>query len=247
MAMTVSSCTVSTLWVACGVFTVSALIFLFKERSNVKAKQYNYVTALMNFLAAAAYFMMALQPDPATPQPFFGVVAGTAPDGAGTFRALYWLRYLSWAATTPLILLDMGMLAGFDFWENFLLICLDILMIGCGYVGAAEDALEFVAFAPGMVFFVIVLFRLANGVQAAAQTDDSDEKAAKMGLCLGITLVTWACYPVFYMLSQQNLISECAEVIAFAILDVVSKAVFGFVLLRDEDLLVDNTEMQVIG
>nr|AIN36549.1 rhodopsin-like 3 [Oxyrrhis marina] len=246
--MTVSNCTVSTLWVACGVFTVSALIFLFKERSHVKAKQYNFVTALMNFVAAAAYFLMALQPDPTTPEAFFGVVVGSAPDGQGSFRDLYWLRYLSWAATTPLILLDMGMLAGFDFWENFLLIVLDILMIACGYVGAAEDALEFKAFAPGMVLFVIVMFRLANGVQLAAQTDDSDDKAAKMGLLLGITVVTWACYPLFYLLCQQNLISECAEVISFAVLDVVSKAVFGFVLLRDEDMLVDSTEIpQVVG
>mmetsp|Transcript_40728 Transcript_40728/g.97751 ORF Transcript_40728/g.97751 Transcript_40728/m.97751 type:complete len:254 (-) Transcript_40728:59-820(-) len=231
-----ATCEVVTLWICAALFLLAALVFMFKERSYPKAKQFNYTTALMNFIAATAYFFMALaMEDPNVAFP--GISLGTIPNGAGGFRKFFWMRYLSWFLTTPLILLDLGMLSGFDFWDNFLMIALDLCMIAAGYVGAGEHSLEWQAFSLSFFFFVALMFFLTTGVLQKANEEANDDRAARMTTLLWLTVIVWCTYPVYFVLVQRNVLSQCAEVVVFAISDVLSKAVFGILLLADEDLL----------
>jgi len=45
------------------------------------------------------------------------------------FRPIYWARYVDWAITTPLILLDLTVLAGLPGAEILLAIFADVTMI----------------------------------------------------------------------------------------------------------------------
>jgi bacteriorhodopsin len=252
--MTVTNYTLAALWYACGVFTVGGLIFLFRERSYAKAKQFYYTTAVMHFLAAAGYFLMAVQPAPSYKNVnFISVIYGNTPATGGSFRQFYWMRYFMWALTSPFILMDIGMLANLDFWETFLLMVVDVVMIFCGFVAAMEYTIFWQSFALGMASFIFLMFRLSHLVNESARCDNSDDRAEKMNWCLLITLISWVCYPIATAMCVKNVMSENAEVVVFAILDIVSKAVFGFVLLGDEDLLFPQqgqammTQMQVVG
>lgn len=45
------------------------------------------------------------------------------------FRQIYWARYIDWCITTPLILLDLTVLAGLPGAEILLLIFADVAMV----------------------------------------------------------------------------------------------------------------------
>ena len=70
-------------------------------------------------IAAVAYMMMALQEG-----------AQLAPNGQ---HVVLWVRSLDYVLATPLLLLDLGLLAGAQADELFLIIISDMLMIATGY------------------------------------------------------------------------------------------------------------------
>jgi bacteriorhodopsin len=61
------------------------------------------------------------------------------PKVAGTFRSIYYVRYIDWFITTPLLLLDLLLTAGMP-WPTILwVIIVDEIMIITGLVGALID------------------------------------------------------------------------------------------------------------
>lgn len=51
----------------------------------------------------------------------------------GPYFDFVWVHYADWCMTTPMLLLDLAMLAGMGKPEVFLLCFFDVLMIGSGY------------------------------------------------------------------------------------------------------------------
>jgi bacteriorhodopsin len=218
---------------------------MFRERAYPKAKQFNYTTALMNFMTAAAYFFMALDIENANVA-FPGVSPGTVANGKGGFRDLFWMRYLNWFFSTALVLLNLGMLAGFEFWDNFLMIVLHMCSIGALYVSAAEVTIEWQAFVVFLFFFISVMFFLTLGVLNQANAEPNDERAARMTTLLWLTVISLAVIPIGFVLGQRNVMSRCFEVVFFAIVDAITKPIFGILLLADEDLLVPEMTQMVV-
>ncbi len=63
----------------------------------------------------------------------------------GEQHPVYWARYTDWLFTTPLLLYDLGLLAGADRNTIYSLVSLDVLMIGTGVVAtlsAGSDVLS---------------------------------------------------------------------------------------------------------
>jgi len=53
-------------------------------------------------------------------------------------RDFLWARYADWAFTTPLLLIDLGLLAGVSLSEIYFIVLCDILMVVAGFAGAVS-------------------------------------------------------------------------------------------------------------
>lgn len=118
----------------CGVMGFAGFAFVamsFKvERRN---RLFHYITSAVVFVAAIAYFTMGsnlgFTPIEVEFKRSDAVVRGT-------YRAIYYARYIDWFITTPLLLMDLLLTAGMP-WPTILwVVVVDEIMIVTGLIGA---------------------------------------------------------------------------------------------------------------
>mmetsp|Transcript_84468 Transcript_84468/g.225713 ORF Transcript_84468/g.225713 Transcript_84468/m.225713 type:complete len:257 (+) Transcript_84468:61-831(+) len=227
-------------FVCAAIFGCSALVFLLKDRSKsdvadeefgttVSSRRFRVLTSVIALVAATCYGLM-------------GCGYGVTSHG----QNFWWLRYVDWAITTPLLLVDLALLAGLDVWDTFALVVADMLMIAFGYAGA-EPNFEYTwpHFGVGMVLFLLIMYIVVEGLlEHANDPTTADDKEAVVKQLLWLTAITWSVYPVIFVLEQSVLsnaddavVSRSTVVLFYAAADVVAKVVFGFILLRDDTLL----------
>jgi bacteriorhodopsin len=152
-------------------------------------------------------------------------------------RPFYYARYIDWALTTPLLLLDLLLLAGCDWTRIAFIIFLDLVMVITGLLGGLiSSSYKWGFFAFGCLAYVGILLELLGPVRAAA-TRVSSETGSLFDQLAYWTLGLWTAYPVVWGLAEgAHIISLQTEIVLYAILDVSAKAIFGFwLLLRQRD------------
>ena len=194
-------------------------------------RRFYVVTALISGIATVAYLLMFLG---------IGVTQVRVP-GEVVLR-IYWMRYVDWLLTTPLLLLDLALLAGADRNTIYQLVGLDVGMVVVGAAAAIApvgQTVRLALWAVSSVFFVALLYVLANQLsqQAARQ---SGEVAALFSVLRNIVIVLWTAYPIVWIFGTEStigLIPLGIETALFAVLDLAAKVGFGFVLLRSHEIL----------
>jgi bacteriorhodopsin len=229
-------CQESTCWVAFAIFVLSSLIFLFRNSSAdvayenmAKSQRYRLVTSLVTIVAATMYFFMAQG---------YGISSRAGAE-------FWWLRYLDWLITTPLLLLDLALIAGLDVWDTFALVVADVLMIVVGVVAGDPDfGHTWECFGVSMGFFLLTLYIIGEGIwERADDPSTTEEKERVMKTLLWLTVITWSSYPLYFALEYSKVLNNtnsnhrCALVLLYALSDVIAKAVFGFILLLNDDIL----------
>ena len=109
--------------------TVLGLSYL-KPRTD---RIFFYITAALNFTAFIAYFTMGSNLGWA---PIDVEFQRTNPIVAGTNRSIFYVRYIDWVVTTPLLLMDLLLTAGLPWPTIIYVIFWDEVMIITGLVGA---------------------------------------------------------------------------------------------------------------
>ena len=118
----------------CAAMGVAGFAFLgLAFRKNRRDRVFHYITAAVVFVACIAYFTMGsnlgFTPIPVEYQRSNPVVRGVN-------RSIYYVRYIDWVITTPLLLLDLMLTAGMP-WPTILwTLLVDEIMIITGLVGA---------------------------------------------------------------------------------------------------------------
>lgn len=115
--------------------TVSAFAFLgLGFRKPRRDRLFHYITAAVVFVAAIAYFSMGsnLGFTPIAVQ----YARPSNPKVRGAFREIFYVRYIDWFVTTPLLLLDLMLTAGMPWPTILFVILVDEIMIVTGLVGA---------------------------------------------------------------------------------------------------------------
>ena len=114
------------------------------------------------------------------------------------YRQVYWARYVDWSLTTPLLLLDLALLAGMNGGNILIAIIADIIMILTGLFaafGAEGTPQKWGWYAIACFAYLIVIWQLAVHGRATAQS-----KGGKVGsffaAIAGFTLVIWTVYPM---------------------------------------------------
>ncbi len=196
-----------------------------------KLRRFYTITTLIAGIATVAYVAM-----------YLGIgISNVSVPGEGVLR-IYWMRYVDWLLTTPLLLLDLALLAGADRDTIYRLVGLDVGMIVVGAAAAVAPVGQTVRLAlwiVSSVLFIALLYVLANQLsqQAARQ---SGEVAALFSTLRNIVIVLWTAYPIVWILGTEStigLIPIGVETALFMVLDLAAKVGFGFVLLRSHGVL----------
>jgi bacteriorhodopsin len=194
-------------------------------------RRFYTVTTLVSAIATVAYLLM-----------FLGIGVAEIRIPGETVLRIYWMRYVDWLLTTPLLLLDLALLAGADRGTIYRLVGLDVGMVVVGAAAAVAPVgrtPRLVLWAVSSFLFVALLYVLTNQLsrRAARQTG---EVAALFSVLRNLVIVLWTAYPIVWIFGTESTIGLLplgVETAAFAVLDLAAKVGFGFVLLRSHDVL----------
>jgi bacteriorhodopsin len=121
------------------------------------------------------------------------------PDTTQTiYREVYWARYVDWSVTTPLLLLDLTLLAGLSGANILVAIIADLIMILTGLFAAfgTGDGQKWGWYTIACAAYLVIVYQLAYNGQAAVAGKDGKTKAF-YGAIGGFTLLLWTVYPMF--------------------------------------------------
>jgi bacteriorhodopsin len=157
-------------------------------------------------------------------------------------RVFHCARYVDWLVTTPLLLLDLGALAGISTEDSLMLVALDALMVLCGFAGGLSHGnSSLIMWLLGCAFFLPIVFDLAVTFRAKAKVVGAAASACYDKLVV-LTVLLWTAYPVVFILGEYaHTISTTTSIGLYMFLDVSAKCVFGFVLLTSRKALEQDT------
>lgn len=219
------------LWIGTIGMALGMLYFIARGWGVTDEEQQRFyvLTIFIPATAAVSYFAMATG---------FGL---TEIDVAGETLSIYWARYADWLITTPLLLVDLALLAKASRNTIFTLVGLDVLMIVTGLVGAlvSQPAVRIVWWGISTALLLVLLYVLVQALNEAASRQTESVRSLTTTL-RNILIVLWLAYPVVWILGTEGtleLIPLYVETAAFMVLDLTAKVGFGYVLLRSHSVL----------
>lgn len=214
------------LWIATGGMIFGTVAFLWLATSGGSQNYHHYVTsAVITLWAAMMYIVMST-----------GSGIATVVGDEGT-RLFYYARYVDWVITTPLLLLGLSWVAMRSINRDprliGIIILSDVVMILTGLIsGWTNGGLKWFFFVISCIAFVAVLYCIWVPLRAIAASGVSPEASLFFPLASMLT-VLWILYPVVFLLGTEGAgaVSAGAEVFFYAVLDILAKVAFGFILL----------------
>lgn len=228
-----------TLWVVVVIMAISSLAFYgLAFRVPVQKRLFHTLTAFITTFAFLSYFAMATGDGIGFQKYVETESHKKVPDTHQTyFREIYWARYIDWALTTPLLLLDLSLLAGLSGANILVAIVADVIMVLAGLFAAygKHDSQKWGWYAWACIAYLVVVYQIGINGRTVVANKDGKTKAFYASIA-GYTLILWTIYPIIWALSEgAHVINVDSEIIAYAVLDILAKPVFGFWLLFTHD------------
>ncbi|KAH8807283.1 hypothetical protein F5884DRAFT_856868 [Xylogone sp. PMI_703] len=231
------------LWTVCAVDFCSLLVILgllfLKPRTD---RIFHYISVLIVVVNAIDYFTIASD---------IGSMAipvewtRSDSDVAGSTRQVFWIRYVDWAITHPLIILNLLLTAGV-YWHTILYsVVLEMVYVLMLYVGTlVPNSYRWGYYTIGMVALALVLESLVIAGIRHASIMGGNIRSLYRILCPYIFHL-WLLYPICWGISEGgNVIAPDSEQIFYGILDLLTKPVLAFILLFGHTRI-DITELDL--
>jgi bacteriorhodopsin len=135
-------------------------------------------------------------------------------------RAFYYARYVDWAITTPLMLWDIMTFANASHLTKVFIAVMDIFMIVSGLIGELIEGSErWAFFGFSMLAFIPIIYFLCmlennDGVCCGARPNATDRERLFQNVLM-ITVVTWVCYPIVWILATTGGVSATGGVVGY--------------------------------
>jgi halorhodopsin len=221
----------SSLWVNIALAGLSILVFVYMGRNveDPRAKLIWSATLMIPLVSISSYTGLVS----GLTVGFIEMPAGHALGGEEVMSQ--WGRYLTWALSTPMILLALGLLADVDLGDLFAVIAADIGMCVTGLAAAlvtSSVGLRWVFYGISCAFFVVVLYAILFEWPDDAASAGTDEIFGTLRI---LTVVLWLGYPVVWAVGVEGLaLVESVGITswAYSALDIGAKYLFAFLLLR---------------
>ena len=223
-----------------------AILLIGKQRTGHE-QAHTIFHGIVPIIAACSYLAMAAgQGSVIVP---VGLTLPTAPgDTVGIVgRIFYWARYVDWSFTTPLLLLSLaytalqsnlrrgGLIAG--------LLLADLMMIVTAFAfGLSETSwIKWTWFLTSCVAFLAVYYVMWGPMLQENRTETAEVQSDYRRNAL-ILSVLWLIYPIILAFDTDGLgvISSTAGVALIAIIDFVSKVVYGFLSVSSMSKVVSH-------
>jgi len=221
----------SSLWVNIALAGLSALLFVYMGRNltDGRAKLIWGATLMIPLVSISSYLGLAS-----------GLTVGLLEMPAGHALAgqevlSQWGRYLTWALSTPMILLALGLLADVDRGSLFTVIAADIGMCVTGLAAAlitSSYMFRWAFYLVSCAFFAAVLYALLAEWPASASRAGTSEIFSTLRI---LTVVLWLGYPIIWAVGVEGLAlvqSVGLTSWGYSALDILAKYVFAFLLLQ---------------
>jgi len=225
-----------TLWVVFVLMVIASIVFTGMAWTvPIQKRLYHVITTMIVIFASISYFAMATGHGVSYHHTAVREAHKHVPDTTkDVYRQVYWARYVDWSVTTPLLLLDLSLLAGISGGHIFMAIVADIIMILTGLFaafGSEGTPQKWGWYTIACIAYLVVIWMLAVNGRSTAMA-----KGGKVGkffaAIAGFTLVIWTIYPIIWGIADgsRNMTVD-QEIIAYAVLDLLAKPVFGAWLL----------------
>ena len=197
-----------------------------KPRSD---RVFHYITALITMVASIAYFSMAsgIGWTPITVEFMRG-----SSKVSGMAREIFYVRYIDWVITTPLLLMDLLLTSGLPWPTTLFTIIVDEIMIVTGLSGALVNSTYkwgYYTFGCFALFWIAYVLLWEARIHANFLGRDIGRTFL---ICGSWTTLLWFLYPIAWGVSEGgNVIAPDSEAVFYGILDIMAKPVFGALLL----------------
>ncbi|KAG7005690.1 opsin-1 [Physcia stellaris] len=236
------------LWVVFVIMLVSSLAFyVMAFRVPVQKRLFHILTAFITTFATISYYAMAVKAGVSENEITIKHSQKHFPDTFSyIYREVYWARYVDWSVTTPLLLLDLSFLCGLAGANILVAVVADIIMIMTGLFAAltVPESPKWGWYAMACLAYLVVIYQLAINGRGVVQ--QKDKKTGTFFVAIAsFTLVLWTVYPIIWGVADGSRIASVdAEIIAYAVLDILAKPVFGFWLLFTHDSMSSSASIE---
>jgi bacteriorhodopsin len=160
---------------------------------------FHVITTIITLTAALSYFAMATGHGVSLHEIVERQQHEHVPDTfTTTYRQVYWARYVDWSITTPLLLLDLGLLAGMSGAHIIMAIVADLIMVLTGLFaafGSEGTPQKWGWYTIGCIAYIFVVWHL--GLNGGANARAKGEKLRTFYVSIAAyTLVLWTAYPM---------------------------------------------------
>ena len=162
-------------------------------------RMFHILTAFITTFAMISYYAMAVHDGVGKNQIVIKETHKHTPDTTKTvYREVYWARYVDWSVTTPLLLLDLCLLAGLPGANILVAIVADVIMILTGLFAAftVEEGPKWGYYAMACIAYLVVVYQLAFNGRGVVQNKDK-KTATFFSAIAGFTLILWTVYPMY--------------------------------------------------
>ena len=149
-------------------------------------------------------------------------------------RPTYWVRYVTWFLSTPLLLLDLTFLGSTSLAITGSLLGANAYMIATGFVATVTPKPDsYIWYIVSCGAYLGVFYLLAKPYRMEAERKHPKAKQAFRRL-VTVHLVLWTLYPIVWILGTEgfNAFDPGTEAMFFTLLDLASKVGFGFLSLK---------------
>ena len=211
-------------WLGAALLVLGMIFFTVMGLADGKGHENYFMTYFfITLMASTTYIAMAL-----------GLGRTTNADGV----VFYYARYLDWMVTTPLLLLNLAMLATFNIGRRAPLVAgllgLDVFMILTGLVaGLASGSAKWVFYFLSCLAFLAIV-GIIWGVLRVEAARLTAEESSVYNRATAIVTGVWTLYPVVWLIGTEGIgaIGLSGETMLYMILDVSAKIGLGCVLLN---------------
>lgn len=223
-----------TLWVMVVLMAISMLTFFtLAARVRVQSRLLHTLTALIATVSFLSYLAMATGEGVAYKH---SIVHQSHDTRQEYLRQIFWVRYVNWIITTPLILINMSLIGGLNGANLLVAISADLIMFVAGLTATfSPDGRRWVWYVVSLIAFLTVCFQIGvNGTRAVNRGGDQHRKL--FNSFASANLLIFLLYPIILAASPvSGRISVDAETVTWAFQDILTQGLFGYWLLVAHD------------
>lgn len=151
-------------------------------------------------------------------------------------RQLFYVRYIEWISTTPLLMLVLGMLAEADTAYLLAVMGGTAMMIFGGLMATISSGhIKWLWFVLALGVFFALAFVMVRGFKVLVEKNHPSI-AELYNKVSTLAAISWALYPVVFIFSEgTGDWSPNFEIMLYSVLDILSKVVFGYIVLLSHE------------